>query len=406
MISVDEARARILAGLRPTPAEIVALAEAWNRVTAAPVIARLTQPPADVSAMDGYALRAADGTLHATLTVIGAAPAGHPFEGSVGPGQTVRLFTGSVVPQGADAILLQEDATRDGDTVRVNEAVQRRPPHPPRRPGFLPRRHSGARRPPHHRARRGPRRRRQPPLAQRASPPARRHPGHRRRDRHAGRADPARRHRLLQLARAGRAGARRRRPADRAADRRGHAARRSPRWPMRSPGADMLVTTGGASVGDHDLVIAGLQSRGMVVDFWQIAMRPGKPLLFGRLAPEDGGVPVLGLPGNPVSAMVCAILFLLPALSRLSGLPAAPPPITTALLGKAVGANDHRADHLRATVATDAAGRLVVTPFPVQDSAMLRRLALADALILRPPHAPALPEGAEVPVIRLDSLGL
>jgi molybdopterin molybdotransferase len=171
-------------------------------------------------------------------------------------------------------------------------------------------------------------------------------------------------------------------------------------------GADMLVTTGGASVGDHDLVIEGLQGRGMVVDFWQIAMRPGKPLLFGRLASEVGGVPVLGLPGNPVSAIVCSILFLLPALSRLSGLPAAPPPITTALLGKAVGANDHRADHLRATVATDDSGRLIVTPFPVQDSAMLRRLALADALILRPPHAPALPEGGEVPVIRLDSLGL
>jgi molybdopterin molybdotransferase len=117
-------------------------------------------------------------------------------------------------------------------------------------------------------------------------------------------------------------------------------------------------------------------------------------------------VPVLGLPGNPVSALVCAILFLLPALSRLSGLPAAPPPSVTALLGKAVAANDHRADHLRATAETDSAGRLVVTPFPVQDSAMLRRLALADALILRPPHAPALPESAEVPVIRLDSLGL
>jgi len=117
-------------------------------------------------------------------------------------------------------------------------------------------------------------------------------------------------------------------------------------------------------------------------------------------------VPVIGMPGNPVSAMVCAIVFLLPALSRLCGLPAAPPPTTTALLSKPLGGNDHRADHLRATVATDAAGRLLVTPFPVQDSAMLRRLALADALILRPPHAPALPKGAEVPVIRLDSLGL
>src|SRR6202035_598186 len=123
MISVEEARERILADLHPTSAEIVALADAWGRVTAAPVIARLTQPPADVSAMDGYALRAADGGLGAMLHVIGSAPAGHPFEGTVRPGQSVRLFTGSVVPQGADAILLQEDATASGTEVRVNEAV-------------------------------------------------------------------------------------------------------------------------------------------------------------------------------------------------------------------------------------------------------------------------------------------
>jgi molybdopterin molybdotransferase len=123
MISVEEARERILAELRPMPAEIVALADAWARVTAAPVIARLTQPPADVSAMDGYALRATNGTLGAVLHVIGAAPAGHPFDGSVGPGQTVRLFTGSVVPDGADAILLQEDAT--ATPVRIS------PPVPP-----------------------------------------------------------------------------------------------------------------------------------------------------------------------------------------------------------------------------------------------------------------------------------
>src|SRR5690349_15920645 len=123
MISVEEARARILADLHPTPAEIAALADAWGRVTAVPVKARLTQPPADVSAMDGYALRAADGTLDAVLRVIGSAPAGHPFSGLVGPGEAVRLFTGSVVPEGANAILLQEDASVAGTEVRVNEAV-------------------------------------------------------------------------------------------------------------------------------------------------------------------------------------------------------------------------------------------------------------------------------------------
>jgi molybdopterin molybdotransferase len=131
-------------------------------------------------------------------------------------------------------------------------------------------------------------------------------------------------------------------------------------------------------------------------------MRPGKPLLFGKM----GAVPVLGLPGNPVSAMVCAALFLLPSLALMQGLPSGPPPAVSAILGAPLRANDRRADHLRATVTTGEHGRVVVTPFAVQDSAMLRRLALADALILRAPHAPALEAGAEVSVIRLDTLGL
>ena len=119
MISVEAGRARILSKLAPLPAEIVALSQAWHRVLAASVDARLTQPPDDVSAMDGYALRAADASAGAVLRVIGEAPAGHPFAGTVQAGQAVRLFTGSVVPQGADTVLLQEDATRDGETVTV-----------------------------------------------------------------------------------------------------------------------------------------------------------------------------------------------------------------------------------------------------------------------------------------------
>ena len=377
------------------------MADAWNRVTAEAVVARLTQPPADVSAMDGYALRAADGVLHATLTVIGAAPAGHPFDGQVGPGQAVRLFTGSVVPPGADAILLQEDATRDGDSVRVNEAVSpaatsaARARISPRATSSFP--PDGA-----------------SPPATSDSPPPPTTPGCRC---IAARASPS-----WPPATRSPCPASRSRPAASSAP----TPTRWPRWCEQRggdadhpagrgdeqsaiaavadavAGMDMLVTTGGASVGDHDLVIEALKARGMTLDFWQIAMRPGKPLLFGQL----GVTPVLGLPGNPVSAMVCAILFLLPALSRLSGLPAAPPPVSTAILGAPVKQNDQRADHLRATVTTDSAGRIVATPFPVQDSAMLRRLALADALILRAPHAPALPEGAEVSIIRLDSLGL
>ncbi len=405
MISVEEARARILADLRATAAEVVALADVWNRVTAADVIARLTQPPADVSAMDGYALRAADGSLGARLNVIGAAPAGHPFEGSVGPGQIVRVFTGSVVPDGADAILLQEDATRDGTTVTVNEAA-RQGRHIRRAGQDFARGDSVI------------------PVGRRITArdvglaAAANHPWlsvHRRPriailatgDEIAMPGEPippggivsSNAHALAALVRAA-GGLPTVLPV--AQDTREAVAAVAD----AVAGMDLLVTTGGASVGDHDLIISGLETRGLVVDFWQIAMRPGKPLLFGWLGGKRSGVPVLGLPGNPVSALVCAILFLLPALARLSGLPAAPPPTTTAILGAAVAANDHRADHLRSTVTTDPAGRPIVRPFPVQDSAMLRRLALADALILRPPHAPALAEGADVPVIRLDTLGL
>jgi molybdopterin molybdotransferase len=401
LISVEDARDRILSALRPSPAEVVALAAGWGRVLAAPVVARLTQPPADVSAMDGYALRAADGALDAVLHVIGEAPAGHPFAGTVGAGQAVRLFTGSVVPAGADAILLQEDTRRDGDRVTVTEAVT---------------------------AGRHIRRAGQDFAAGDPVIAA----GRRLTARDIGLAAAAN-HPWLSVHRRPRVGILATGdeialpgdpiPAGGIVSSNSHAlaalVRAAGGEPVVLPiaadttdavsavadavvGMDLLVTTGGASVGDYDLVISGLRTRGLVIDFWQIAMRPGKPLLFGQMA----GLPVLGLPGNPVSAMVCAILFLVPALARLSGLPAAPPPTTTGILGVPVRQNDHRADHLRSRVATDGQGRLVVSPFDVQDSAMLHRLAQADALVLRAPHAPALPAGAEVPIIRLDSLGI
>ncbi len=167
-------------------------------------------------------------------------------------------------------------------------------------------------------------------------------------------------------------------------------------------GADLLLTSGGASVGEHDLVQQALTERGMVVDFWKIAMRPGKPLMAGRL----GDVPVIGLPGNPVSALVCAILFVLPALARLGGLPGDPPPTVRAQLGEPLRANDHRADFLRGRLTLGPDGGLIATAFARQDSAMMKLLADADALILRAPHAPALDAGAEVEAIRLDTLGL
>lgn len=406
MLSVEEARARILAGLAPVGAETVGLADAWDRVAAAPVRARVQQPPADLSAMDGYALHAADGAAGAVLRVIGAAPAGHPFAGHVGRGEAVRLFTGSVVPAGSggaplDGILLQEDAARDGDRLTVGEAVA--PGRHIRRAGqdfaagetLIP---AGRR------------------LTARdvGLAAAGNHPWlsvHRRPvvailatgDEIAlpGEAIPpggivsSNAHALAALVQAAGGVARVLPLAGDDRDAIGAAA-------DGAAGADLLVTTGGASVGEHDLVLSALQARGLALDFWKIAMRPGKPLMFGRL----GAQPMLGLPGNPVSAFVCAVLFVLPALYRLAGLADTSLPLARAVLGAAVPANDHRADHLRATLAPREMALPVATPFPVQDSSMLTRLARGDALIIRPPLAPALAAGAEVPVLPLPALGI
>ena len=401
LLPVEEARARILASLTPTPAETIALPEAAGRVLARPVLARLTQPPADVSAMDGYALRAADGVLGARLAVIGAAPAGHPFAGAVGPGQAVRIFTGGFVPEGADSILLQEDAEAADGAVLVKEsltagrwvrkrgldfaegetllaqgrrltardiglaaasnnpwlAVHRRPrigilatgdeialPGDPIPPGGIVSSNAHA-------------------LAALIR---------------AGGGEPI----VLPIA-----------PDDASAIADIAAAAQA---------YDMLVTTGGASVGDHDLIQQALGGEGFELGFWKIAMRPGKPLIWGRL----GRVPVLGLPGNPVSALVCAIIFLLPALARLSGLPGAPTPSRRVICAAPLAENDRRADFLRASLDTDAEGHITVRPFPVQDSSMLATLARADALVLRAPFAPALPAGAEVEAIMLGELGV
>ena len=401
MIPVEEARTRILATVAPVPAEIVPLAAAWGRVAAAPVVARLTQPPHDVSAMDGYALRAADGAPGAVLRVVGSAPAGHPWDGVLGAGEALRLFTGSVMPKGADSVLLQEDAARDGDAVAVREAVQTG--RHVRRAGQdfaagdvlisagkrLNARDIGliaAGNHPWVSVHRRPR------VAILATGDEIALPG-----------DPippggivsSNSHALAALVQAcgGEAVVLPIALDDRAALMAAADA---------VHGMDLLITSGGASVGEHDLVQEALGARGLVVDFWQIAMRPGKPLMHGRL----GDVAMIGLPGNPVSSLVCAILFVVPALARLAGLPAGPPPTVQAKLGAPLAANDKRADHLRASLAQDGNGALVATAFARQDSSMLRLMAQADALILRPAHAPALAAGAMVPVIRLDALGL
>ncbi|MFH5923724.1 molybdopterin molybdotransferase MoeA [Roseomonas xinghualingensis] len=401
MIPVAEALERILTGLSPTSAETIALPEAWGRVLARPVAARLTQPPADVSAMDGYALRAADASLGARLRVMGAAPAGHPFTGAVGPGEAVRIFTGGAVPPGADAILLQEDATAEGDHVLVNEAP--RAGRWIRRAGLdfaagtelipasrlLTARDIGlaaaANHPWLHVHRR-------PRIGILATGDEIALPGE---PIPAGGIVSSNAHALAALIRAsgGDPLVLPIAPDDRDAIAAvaGAATR-----------CDLLVTTGGASVGEHDLVQSALGPQGFSLDFWKIAMRPGKPLIWGDLR----GTPMLGLPGNPVSALVCAVVFLIPALRRLSGLPAGPVETRTALLGRAMEANDRRQDYVRAGLSQGPAGQLIATPFPVQDSSMLATLARADALVIRAPHAPAAEAGSPVELVEFSSLGV
>lgn len=401
LLPVDTARTRILDGLTPTAAETVSLSEGAGRVLARGLTARLTQPPADVSAMDGYAVRAADAAEGATLAVIGAAPAGRPFAGSVGAGQAVRIFTGGFVPEGADTILLQEDATAGNGSVRVNEAatagrhIRRRGLDFAEGAEVLPAGRkltardiglAAASNNPWLAVHRRPR------IGILATGDEIALPG-----------DPiptggivsSNAHALAALIRAngGDPVVLPIAPDDSAA---------IAEVAATAHAFDLLVTTGGASVGEHDLIQSALGAEGFELGFWKIAMRPGKPLIWGRL----GRTPVLGLPGNPVSALICGVVFLIPAIARLSGLPGAPPPTRRVLTGVALAANDQRADHLRSTLSLDPEGRMVAMPARVQDSSMLATLARADALVLRAPHAPALPAGAEVEVILLPELGV
>jgi molybdopterin molybdotransferase len=401
MISVEEARARILDGISATPAETVPLANGWSRVLAQPVLSRVTQPPADVSAMDGYAVRAAEAVAGASLSVIGTAPAGHPFAGAVGPGEAVRIFTGAFVPAGADAILLQEDAEASEGRVRVTETVKAG--RWIRRQGLdfaageelLPRgrrltaRDIGLAAAANHAwlaVHRAPR------IGILATGDEIALPGD---PIPAGGIVSSNAHALAALVRS--AGgdplvlpiA----PDDRDAIAQAAVAARA---------CDLLVTTGGASVGDHDLVQAALGPQGFALDFWQIAMRPGKPLIWGRL----GATPVLGLPGNPVSAIICSVQFLIPAIERLSGLPGDPPRTIRATTGAPLQANDRRFDHLRATLAPGADGGMMATAFQLQDSSMLKVLSRAEGLILRAPHAPEVAVGGMVEVIPLGDLGI
>ena len=399
MIPVAEAVARIVAAFSPLPAETVPLAAAHGRVLAADVVARLTQPPFDVSAMDGYAARSADvAQVPVTLRQIGSVPAGARFEGTVGPGEAVRIFTGAPVPDGADTIVIQENVSADGDSITVRAGA---PAGRYIRPAGLDFR------------------------AGEVGVPAGRRLDARAIGLAAAMNQPwlavRRRPRIALLA----TGDEIVMPGEplgpnQIVSSNTHALRAVvegcggeaidlgiasddteslARLAAGASGADLLITTGGASVGEHDLIRDALKDEGLALDFWKIAMRPGKPLMFGNV----GGTRLLGLPGNPVSSLVCALVFLRPAMARMLGADEDDHPLALrASLGADVGENDERQDYLRAKLARDENGALIATPFAKQDSSMLSLLVRAQCLVVRPPHAPAAARGAEVEIIPLE----
>ncbi len=399
LISVAEALDHVLAHAAPLPAEEVPLEAAAGRVLAYDLKARRTQPPADVSAMDGYAVRAADvAAAPVRLKVIGEVPAGRPFSAEVGASEAARIFTGGFVPAGADTVVVQELTKRDGDWVEVQKATAKgrnvRSQGLDFRLGdkLFAKGHrltardlalvAGMNHPlvPVYR---------KPKVALFATgdelvPPGT-EPG-------PGQIVYSNGFALAALIRAegadfvdlGVVGDK----LDDTID----AVRRA-----RDLKADILVTTGGASVGDYDFVNRAFAAEGMVPSFWKIAMRPGRPLMHGRL----GAMQVLGVPGNPVSSYVCAFLFLVPLIRKLTGRDDLVTPTEAAILGSDLPENDERADYLRALL-KDGPDGPVATPFPTQDSSMMAPLARAGCLVIRAPHAPPAKAGSRCEMVRLD----
>ncbi len=398
LLSVDDALARILDDARPIGSERVSLTEAAHRILAEEAAAKLTQPPFDASAMDGYAVRAADvASVPAVLTLIGEARAGQAFGGTVGQGQCARIFTGAPVPAGADTVVIQETTKADGNAIAFLEPAAAGANIRPRGGDFdngqvllLPGRVLDARAillaaAMGHGTLEV---RRKPVVAVLATGDELVEPGQRPGPGQIVSSNPY--GLAAMIAAAGGAP----RLLGIAADTREALEAKI----AAASDADVLVTLGGASVGDHDLVLPVLKARGVMIDFWKIAMRPGKPMLFGRL----NGQRILGLPGNPVSAMVCARVFLVPLIERLLGKPPALTAPIKARLTQPMKANADRLHYMRATMERDAAGALYVTPQASQDSSLTRVLAVSNALIVAAINAPALPAGSEVDVLPLD----
>lgn len=397
MISVEDALSRIAGAFRPLPSEWVALTDAAGRVLTDDLIAPRDQPPRDISAMDGYAVRSADlEGGDALLTRVGEAPAGGGFEGTVQPGETVRIFTGGPVPDGADAIALQENAEANGEAITLKGQVS--PGQFIRQAGLDVKKGAvtlaaGTIL--------GPRDlglaaglnqvwlrvRRRPRIALLATGDELVRPG-----------EPLGPDRIV-TTNSITLGALISDWGGVAVDL-GIIGDRTDAFAAIVPelsAVDLIVTLGGASVGDRDLVRQALGEEGLELDFWKIAMRPGKPLMFGSI----GGVPMLGLPGNPVSSAVCAFLFVKAVIRRLQGLDHIPAE-ASAVLGSPLNANDERQDYLRATARWRADGRLEVTPAQRQDSAMYAVFARANSLIKRPPFAEKAKAGDVVTILPLD----
>jgi molybdopterin molybdotransferase len=387
LLPVSEALARILASAtKPLLAELVPLEKAHRRTLAESLIAPRDQPPFPASAMDGYAVKAADiVSIPATLRVIGMSAAGHAFAGKLGSGEAVRIFTGAPVPEGADAIVVQEDTVSDDHSVTVNEAaaVGRyvRPAGLDFAAGsvLMSAGHLISARDLALAAAAGfsqvPVRRR-PCIAILATGDELVRPGE---NPQADQIIASNSYAVAAMARA--AGGE---VIDLGIARDDLAETRAAIGKAWREKVEVLVTLGGASVGEHDLVQEALTSAGMKLGFWRIAMRPGKPLMHGVL----DGMRVLGFPGNPVSSMVCALIFLRPLIRALVGDPeAAADPTRPAILGADVPKNDQRQDYLRAAV-EHGSSPPIVTPFAHQDSSMMAVFARAGALILREAHAP------------------
>jgi molybdopterin molybdotransferase len=398
LLPVADAIEQILRSVDPLPMESVGLSDALGRVLAEDLVAQGNQPANDLSAMDGYAVRGDDvATSPVTLKVIGEAAAGHPFAKEVGPGECARIFTGGVLPRGTDTVVIQEDIIRDGDRVTTTEPSKRG--RHVRRAGIdfkkgdvlLKKGHRLTDRDlmlaagmnyPALKVHRAPR------VAILGTGDELVPPGSQLKE---GQIVHSSGYALAALVRSESAQVL---ELGVAKDRVEDIIERIRR--AREAKADVLLTTGGASVGEHDLVQTALAAEGLSLSFWQIAMRPGKPMMHGRLGPMHA----LGVPGNPVSSYVCTFLFLLPLIRRLSGRTDLHAEQIAAKLGRALPQNDKREEYMRATLETKN-GELIATPFVNQDSSLMAPLAKADCLIIRERFAPAADAGAPCVIVKL-----